>query len=898
MLNIRPIADTPEAALQIAAEHSPYLRQIAETLDVSGSADGLLKTALADIAAATGETKDVMSVLRRSKQRAHYAIAGLDLAGQATCEEITAHITALADQSVQAALACALQSAGLKGDGLFLVALGKMGAYELNYSSDIDMAAFFDADIFDGGSREPADAASRVIRDTMRILSERTPDGYVFRTDLRLRPDPSSTPLAVAVRRAELYYESVGQNWERMVWIKGRVAAGDIAAGESFIQTLEPFVWRRHLDYWAIADVHAIKSMINSKVGDTSLQDTAADVKLGPGGIREIEFFAQTQQIILGGRNPDLRVRGTLEALDKLVELGIVMRETANDMSRAYRALRAVEHRIQMLDDAQTHTLPSFENRRASVAALCGYSALDVFDADLIETRRLVHRHYQDLFAQEDRQKSSPSVGNLVFTGVDDDPRTLETLTGLGFKTPSAVIERIRQWHRGRTPATRTVRGRELLTAVLPDLLRCMGETGEADSAFSRFGKFFEGLRSGVQTLSMLAAEVELMEDLVTTLAIAPKIADTLSKRPGLLEALLSVSDRKTSPDLNKETDFETALNAMRRWHGERSFIIGHKLLHGKLAASEAAEAWTSLADICVAAMADAAEAETIRRYGAAPGQWCVVGLGKLGGREMTAGSDLDLLVIYEASDADNAQTWFTRFTQRLIAALSSETGEGELYEVDMRLRPSGRAGPVATSIAAFERYHSNDAWTWEHMTLTRLRIVAADQRLGQDVCDIAQRVIAQGDVEKRTVDILEMRERLHRDKPASGPWDLKMRKGGLVDLEFIIQHALLTAPLSGPLRPSLSDAVEALAGEGAFTDDEAASLRSCFSFLQSLQQVQRIAVGGDTSAQIISAALADRLCRATGASNFTELEQELESVCSVVSSLFSKRLQLKATDI
>ena len=897
MLDIRPIASSPRAALQIAGQHSRYLRQIAESYDVSGAVPDLFEQALAVIDNTEGETTTVMSSLRQAKHMAHYAIAGLDLSGLEGCQQITSKITELADKSTEAALRTALANLGLSGDGLFLIALGKMGAHELNYSSDIDMAAFVDTQVFDGKGREPVDAASRVIREAMRILSERTADGYVFRTDLRLRPDPSSTPLAVAIRRAELYYESVGQNWERMVWIKGRAAAGDIAAGERFIERLEPFVWRRHLDYWAVADVHAIKNMINTKAGDKSLHDVAADVKLGPGGIREIEFFAQTQQIILGGRNPDLRVRSTLQALEKLVALGVVEQGAADKLSDAYQALRAVEHRIQMLDDEQTHTLPSFEARRALVAALCGYSELEAFDADLIETRRLVYQNYQDLFAQEERQKKTASVGNLVFTGVDDDPRTLETLTGLGFQNPSNVIERIRQWHRGRTPATRTVRGRELLTAILPDLLRHMGATGEADRAFARFGKFFEGLRSGVQTLSMLAAEVELMQDLVTTLAIAPRIADTLSKRPGLLEALLSVSDRKAEPEFDENTDFETALNLTRRWHGEHAFIIGHQLLHGKLAAREAAEAWTALADTCVKLMAGVAEAETIRRYGAAPGKWAIIGLGKLGGREMTAGSDLDLLVIYDAAGDENAQTWFTRFTQRLITALSSETGEGELYEVDMRLRPSGRAGPVATSIASFERYHRNEAWTWEHMTLTRLRVVAGDKDIGRRVTEIAHKVIAIGDREKRTKDILDMRERLRRDKPAKGAWDLKMRDGGLVDLEFVVQHALLTQPLENELCPSLEDAIAALFHKGAFSPAERAMLLSNFEFLQALQQVQRIAVGTDISTANISAALADRLCRATREKNFYQLEQELERVCGDISSLFEEKLQLSATE-
>ncbi|MEL7232541.1 MAG: DUF294 nucleotidyltransferase-like domain-containing protein, partial [Pseudomonadota bacterium] len=487
---------------------------------------------------------------------------------------------------------------------------------------------------------------------------------------------------------------------------------------------------------------------------------------------------------------------------------------------------------------------------------------------------------------------------NLVFTGVDDDPGTVETLSNLGFSEPDRVIESIRLWHRGRTPATRTARGRELLTALLPDLLTAMGKTGQPDEAFKRFSRFFEGLRSGVQTLSMLLAEPELMEDLVTTLALAPRIGGELSRRPGLLEALLSVTDRKDAPNLTPETDFETAMNLVRRWHGEHAFIIGHRLLHGKIAARDAAAAWSALADETVSLMASVAERETIRRYGDPPGPWCVAGLGKFGGQEMTAGSDLDLLVLYDAEDALEAQTWLTRFTQRLITALSAETGEGALYEVDMRLRPSGRAGPVATSLSAFNRYHTESAWTWEHMALTRLRVVTGDNDLGRQVETHATRhIIESGEANTRTKDILDMRARLRRDKPASGEWDLKMRPGGLVDIEFIVQHGLLTTgtPIALPL--SVEDAIETLHTSGALNADQASLLLNARTFLSALQQVQRVAIGTKMDAETLSDVLIDRLCRATGCKNFSDLKQTLERYCSAVSALFSEKVGPLPTD-
>ncbi len=508
-----------------------------------------------------------------------------------------------------------------------------------------------------------------------------------------------------------------------------------------------------------------------------------------------------------------------------------------------------------------------------------------------------MHDHYRALFAEEAQKTQSAVDGNLVFTGVDNDPETVKTLNELGFKTPDLVIETVRQWHRGRTPATRTTRGRELLTAILPSLLASMGQTGESDEAFRRFSRFFEGLRSGVQVLSMLAAESALKDDLVTTLAIAPRIADILARRPGLLEALLFVSDRKDTPTIGADTEFETGMELVRRWQGERAFLIGHQLLHGQIKARDAAEAWTELADTCVELMSALAEHETVRRFGPAPGTWTVIGLGKLGGREMTAESDLDLLVIYEPDGTVDAQKWFTRFTQRLISALSAETGEGRLYEVDMRLRPSGRAGPVATSIASFERYHTDEAWTWEHMALTRLRALSGDSKLGAQVAKIAERVILDGDHQARTNDILDMRSRLMRDKPSAGQWDLKMCPGGLVDLEFITQHAILTASSPQSLKPELTAAHQQLADTGVWTKSEFHTISEAFAFLQALQQVQRIAHDGAVTEEDLSSGLKDRLCRAVSIDKFDSLSTQLQTTCDGILNLFTEKVGDPATD-
>lgn len=904
----RPLADDLPTLMERAGAHAPYLRRLiardGEALGLNAIEDlpvrveAQFQTLRALVADPPGH-EALSDALRIAKRRAHLCIALADLAGFWPLDRVTGAITTLADLTLQAALSGALSARNLSGKGLFLVALGKMGAHELNYSSDIDIAAYFDPDVFSGGDRAPGDAAVRVIREVCQLMEAQTGEGYVFRTDLRLRPDPRSTPVAVSTRRAELYYESVGQNWERMVWIKARPCAGDLQTAADFMQVMQPFVWRRHLDYWAIADIHAIKRMINASAGDPALDDVAVDVKLAPGGIREIEFFAQTQQLILGGRDPGLRQRGTLAALEALAGAGIVEDETAGVLSRAYDMLRAVEHRVQMRNDQQTHTLPGDADGRASVAALMGAEDLDAFDARLKAVRRQVHAHYLDLFADEDRQSDAAASGNLVFTGVDNDPGTLATLQRMGFAEPERVIEAVRDWHFGRVPATSTRRGQELLTTLTPGLVEAMGKTGEADIAFRHFERFFQGLRSGVQLMSMLLAEPALMEDLVSTLALAPRLAQILAARPNLLEALITPVG-ETVFTISEQASFEDAMDAARRRHRDETFLIGHRLLHGRLDARDAAAAWTALADQMVAQMATAAERETARRFGPIPGRYTVCAMGKLGAGELTAGSDLDLIVIYQPDEGDGgaAQSWFTRYTQRLITALSAPTAEGELYEVDMRLRPSGRAGPVAVRLAAFERYQVEEAWTWEHMALTRIRPIAGAAELGEAVLSTARRAIdARKHAPSLAADIADMRARLRRERPGQGMWDLKLAPGGIVDIEFVAEYGLLATGGEASVTPATQAALFRLKEAGWLDDPTAEALVAAHAFQSALQQVLRLAVGEARDDDDLPAGLRERLCRAVGTDSFEALRNILAAHQARASEIHCDFLPPPATE-
>lgn len=883
----QPVAVDMAGVIAVARETAPYLARLltrdgsdlnlSSTASVEAACEDELSTLETLVAGTPLSEADAGPRLRQVKRRVHLLLALLDLAGHWPQGEVTRRLTQLADLSLQVALKTALAARGLKEAGLFLIAFGKMGAHELNYSSDVDIAAFFDAESFDGGDRDPQDAAIRVVRDVCRLMEAQTEEGYVFRTDLRLRPDPSSTPVAVSRRRAEIYYESLGQNWERMAWIKARPCAGDMATAESFVAMLQPFVWRRHLDYWALADIYAIKRMINSRLGDSSEASAEFDVKLGPGGIREIEFFAQTQQVILGGRDAHLRARDTLSALTALQEVGVVAPEDARDLALAYEGLRGLEHRIQMLEDAQTHTLPADPGLRARIARLMGMASAEALRDTLWGVRRRVHDIYRDLFASEDSVGLSGG-GNLVFTGVDDDPGTLETLSGLGFSQPSRVIASFRRWHFGHVPATRSQRGQALLTAITPRLLQAMAETGEPDVAFLHFERFFEGLSSGVQLLAMLNAEEALMEDLVASLAVAPRLARTLAARPELLESLLT-RHPETPFTLNPDWSFEEAMDAARRAHRDQSFLLGHALLNGQITAREAGRAWTGLARTMVASMTEAAAREISRRYGPPPAPFAIMGMGSLGGWEMTAGSDLDMLVIFDAEPGGTGeeQTWFTRFTQRLISALSAPTAEGVLYEVDMRLRPSGRAGPVAVRLSAFESYHETEAWTWEHMALTRMDFVAGDEGLGRRAREIAIAAIeARKHRPNIASDIDEMRARMRAERPGQGAWDMKLSDGGLVDIEFIAQKGLLLTGGPKAVQPETDAALAHLAGLGWLSAARAERLAAAWTFQMSLRQILKLALEGAPDPGRFSSGLKSRLVRAVDAADFETVEAEL----------------------
>ena len=869
---------------------------------------------LARVAAARGlETQtDVMSALRHAKSEAALLIAMADVTGAWPLEKVTEALTAFADSAVESAVRWLLRNAAARGQvlrapeemspegsGLVILGMGKYGARELNYSSDIDLVVFYEpGELPLKEGLDDGEFFVRLTKDLVKILQERTAEGYVFRTDLRLRPDPGGTPVAVSLPAAEGYYESRGQNWERAAFIKARPVAGDLAAGERLLKTLTPYIWRKNLDFAAIDDIHSMKRQIHAVGGHGVIAVAGHNIKLGRGGIREIEFFVQTQQLIAGGRDYELRGKQTCPMLDELAAKKWIAPETAVELKEAYRFLRTLEHRLQMIEDEQTHSLPASDEDLDLVACFMGFENRDSFSKALTKRLECVRDHYAKLF--ETAPPLSEERGSLVFTGTEDDPDTLKTLGELGFHKTSEMSETIRGWHTGRFPATRSPRSRELLTSLMPALLRALSRTVNPDAAFDRFDRFLTGLPAGVQLFSMFYSNPHLLDLLAGICGTAPRLAAYLSQNPRVLEAVVDPDFFKVLPgreELNRSLrdelahaeDYQDTLDFARVWAREYRFRLGVRVLSGSADAEEAGPAYAALASELVAALAPVAEDSVMLKHGRIrDGRFAVVAMGKLGSEEMSASSDLDLIMIYDTpsddavSDGERplyASQYYARVCQQLINALTAPTAEGKLYEVDMRLRPSGNAGPIATSFDSFVAYQENEAWTWERMALTRARVIAGPDELKRRVEKaIAHALDRPRDAKKVATDVTDMRARIAKERESSNPWELKHVRGGLVDIEFICQYLQL---VHGPTHPGIRHthtrtALSRVADAGLVAPETAEMLVRAIALNHNLTQVIRVCVEGVFDPAEAPGGLKSLLARAGDAPDFAALEADL----------------------
>ena len=920
--------------LQSLAESSPFLWELA-----SGDPQRLLRLLASDpdlhlaallvetrsAVATTDDEAEAMRLLRRMKAEAALLIALADIGGVWPVMRATRALTDLANTAVDAAARFVLAGAAREGrltpadkskpqegSGYIVLAMGKMGAFELNYSSDIDLIIFYDQ----AAPAVPRDAAPaalfvRLTQKLVKLLQERTGDGYVFRTDLRLRPDPASTAIAISTAAALSYYESAGQNWERAAMIKARACAGDIAAGEAILNELSPFVWRKYLDFASLADVHAMKRQINAYRGHGEIAVEGHNIKLGRGGIREIEFFAQTQQLIAGGRNPDLRDRATLTTLDKLAQDRWIDQGARDDLTAAYVFLRMVEHRLQMVNDEQTQILPAERAELERFARFLGFANRDAFATVLLGHLDKVQRRYSHLF----EKAPGPDKAELVFPAAADDRKTLDRLAELGFRAPLEASAIVRHWLSGGYRSLNGEVARGHLAALVPALLEQMGRTDNPHATLVLFDRFLGNLHTPARLLSLLRQKPELIALIVLVLGTAPRLADTLARHPQVIDALVDPSFFGTLPDdaeLGRRLDAalaqsrydEDLLERIRMFGLEYMFLTGLRILSGTVTARAAGEAFARLADAVIRAVHRAVAGSFAASHGHMRGEaTAVLAMGKLGGREMTATSDLDLILIYDFDgkhlESDGKRPlygaqYFARLTQRLINALTAQTNYGALYDVDMRLRPSGRAGPLATQIGGFAGYQESEAWTWEHMALTRARVVAATPAFSARVEKVIREILQRPREAKLIAgDVVEMRVAIAKEKGDRERWDLKYAVGGLVDIEFIAQYLQLVHAHAQPgiLDTSTARVLDRAWALHVLPVEEAEVLRPAVQLYQDLTQILRLCLAGPFDAKTAGAGLLRLLARAADVPDFAALDVTLIETQAKVRASFVRIL-------
>ena len=918
------------------AEASPYLWDLVQADParfvrlLDSNPDTALATLLAETkiagTAARAQT-DVQRILRRMKAEAALLIALADIGGVWPVARVTGALTDVADTALGVTVHFLLREAVKRKklapsdrenpettSGYIVLAMGKMGGRELNFSSDIDLMVFFAA----AASRlapdvVPAPFYVNLTRDLVKILQERTADGYVFRVDLRLRPDPSSTQIAISIEAAHDYYESRGRNWERAALIKARVCAGDLTAGERLLRDLGPFVWRKYLDFATIADIHEMKRQIHAYRGHGDIAVEGHNIKLGRGGIREIEFFAQTQQLIAGGRHAELRSRSTLVTLAVLAADGWIDAAARDELTAAYDFLRRVEHRLQMMADEQTHTLPAEAAALDVFARFLGFFGRADFGAVLLVHLRNVERHYVRLFERAPELLASRQ--QLSFVEGAAESETLDRLAEMGFRRPQEIPAAVHSWQNGHYRALRGEQARDNLTALVPVIVDQFSRAENPDAAFATFDRFLAGLRAGGRFFSLLRQNPDLIRFVALILGTAPRLADILSQNPHFIDPLVEPHFFAALPNTKRletalarvfqETrGYEAVLDAIRLFGQEHMFLIGARILSGAMSAEQAGEAFARLADVLLRALHSKVEDDFIVTHGRIrDGQSAIVALGRLGAWEMTANSDLDLIVIYDfdqgAPNSDGKRPlygaqYFARFTQRLISALTVQTNYGQLYQVDMRLRPSGRSGPVATQIDGFKSYQQREAWTWEHMALTRARVVSGRPDFSAKIETTIREVLCRPrDARIIAGDVVEMRAAIAREKDDTNAWDLKYAAGALIDIEFIAQYLQLTYAATMPeiLDTSTVRTLDRAARLGVLKPEDAEVLRPAVGLFHDLTQILRLCLPAAFDPKTASSGVLELLARAADLPDFPALQAHVEDTQHQVRRCFVRIL-------
>lgn len=889
-------------AATMAWMHAPFLKGLLRgrphvLADLAGP--GLDAAFAGALALACDPARDVGERLRRARGDVALVTALADLAGLWPLERITAALSQFADLSIDIAIAAALAERGAPNAGLAALALGKLGSFELNYSSDVDLILVHDPDIIPRRSHEePGEAAVRIARRAVALLADMTPDGYVQRVDLRLRPASEITPISLSVAAAEHYYQSEALTWERVAFIRARACGGDIMLGQGLLNRIRPFVWRRSLDWTAVRDIQSVSLRIRDHFESGQKIGPGYDLKRGRGGIREVEFFAQIHQLIWGGRAPELRCPATLDGLAALAAAGRIDQKEADILGSSYRALRTLEHRLQMRRDEQTHMVPKLAADRAAIAALAGARDWAAVERSLLAITNPVANAYDRLIAAAAPESHA----------IPADPAAWLKRHHPGIARLAAPL--IARWRTGTIRALRSEPAREAFETVLPALVAGIATASDPAAAASRLDGFLTALPQGAQFFALLQANPRLIDLLGNLLGVTPVLADALARDPALFDVMLSPDAFDPLPDAAALADelgrftaaadgLEDLLDRVRRWTGERRFQLGAQLVEGRTDPLVAARSLADLADAALAVITPAVADDFSRKHGhVGGGEPVILALGRYGGRALTHASDLDLVYLFSGdhetvSDGDKplpATLYFNRLAARLTAALSVPTAAGALYEVDTRLRPWGAKGMLALSIASFARYEASDAESWEHMALTRARVVIGGPaaRAAAEAA-IAATLDRGRDAHELRRAVLAMRADIARAKPAKGAFDVKLAPGGLVDLEFVV-HFVQLRDRAG-FGADLTAAIAALGDR--LPADLAAAHATLTRFLVLLRLVAPSAAVPTSFAPTVEAMLA----RGMGAANFAGVVQQLTLAKTAVRLAFNQILTAKGAE-
>lgn len=865
---------------------------------------------------------DLKALYRAAKGQLSLLVGLADISREWTLEQVTTSLSRFADLSLKAGTSFLIyeqmQLGNIKwpknkpesfsieiGDqsGFVVLALGKLGGRELNYSSDVDLIILFDEMTTPYcGKKSPGECFVKLTRNLIRFMDERTPQGYIFRTDLRLRPDPGATPLAMSMGAAESYYQSIGQNWERSAMIKARVCAGDFEAGNRFLERLRPFVWRKNLDYTAIADIHAIKARVHEHHQHQDIGVNGHDIKLSRGGIREIEFQAQIPQLIYGGRDWRLRTRPTIEALKAVCRSGRLPMEAFFELESAYVFFRTIEHRLQMVNDEQTHLIPEDDKGVEHLSLFLGFNDVKEFRKKLLHNLILVNNHYATLPGGESKNEVS-SV----------DLETIkELLVKLGFKDAKSSAEIIKKWRSGRYKALKTERARTLLEDSIQNILESFGNTSNPDKGIARFDDFLSQLPAGVQLFSLFQANKWLFRVLARIMGSSPLLAKHLARSPQLLDTVLDPHFFETLPkkeDLRKNLktklkmakDIQDIMDIFRRWLNDIKFEVGVHLIESLIDINQAGTALSDIADIVIEEFLPEIIKEFKINNGNFPdGELALVAMGSYGGKDLSYVSDLDLILLYRVDDPNGvsskkslpASQYFSRLGNHVITGLTARTSEGQLYEIDMRLRPSGKSGPLVVTLETFKDYQLNSAWIWEHMALTRARVVIGSTGFKKKIeTTIFEALSLKRDPNKLLTNTYDMRERIRKEFGTKNIWDTKQIKGGLVDLEFICQYLQLKEGHKKPniFKNNIQDSIQSLANENILSSDEASGLISSHQLQLTIQGILRLCYQEEALEEEFSQELKFIIMDLVGITDFEDLKTQLEEAQSLVYALYQE---------